>query len=163
MILIIIILSFFLEGIFSNLVPTDMFLSPLFTLMSLILIYPYFNKHNGSYYKVCFLTGLLYDLVYTDTIVFNAFIFCLIGLIIVKLNNVLANNYLNNSLMAVIVIALFRIVTYFFLLLTGNMSFDFMILLKSVYSSLISNILYVCLGYIITDSISRKLKIQKTS
>ena len=163
MIPIVIIISFFFDGIFSMMVNADTIFNSLFTLMALILIYPYFNKKNANYYKVCFLTGLFFDLVYTDTIIFNAFLFNLIGIIIVKLNELLANNPFNNSLMAVILIALFRLVTYFFLFLTGNIEFSYAILFKGIYSSLISNIVYVSLGYMITDAISRKLKIRKTT
>ena len=163
MVLALLIISFFLESIFSNIVPTHTIFSPLFTLMSIILIYPYFNKKNSSYYKTCFIIGLFYDLVYTDTIVFNAFLFVLMGLIIVKLNDLFANNYLNSGLMATIVIILYRIITYLFLILTGNINFSLIILFKSIYESLIANIIYIMVMYGITDYLSRKFKITKTT
>lgn len=162
MVFAILIFSFFAESMFSNLVSSDLVLSPLFTLVSLILIYPYFNKKNSTYYKFCFAIGLLYDLVYTDTMIVNAFLFVFIGWIIAKLNNVLANNYLNNAIMSVIIIIVFRIITYLLLVITGNIDFSLMLLFKGIYSSLLSNIIYVAIGFILTDIISRKLKIERT-
>jgi len=159
----ILIFSFLFEGLFSCLVRTDTFLCPLFTLASLILIYPYFNKKNSNYYKICFLVGLLYDLIYTDTIIFNAFIFVLIGFVIVKLNTLLANNYVNNSIMIFIIIIIFRCITYFSLFLTDNIEFSYHVLFMGIYNSLFSNIIFVSFGYILTDFISRKFKIQKST
>ena len=163
MILAIIIISFFLEGIFSTMVGAHTIFCPLFTLMSIILVYPYFNKRNSSYYKTCFIVGLFYDLVYTDTIVFNAFLFVLMGIVIVKLNDVFANNYLNSGIMATLVIILYRVITYLFLVLTGNINFSFMILFKSIYESLLANIIYIMVVYGITDYLSKKFKITKTT
>lgn len=163
MIPVILIISFFFEGVFSSIVPSHTIFSPLFTLMAIILVYPYFNKRNSSYYKVCFVVGLFYDLIYTDTIVFNAFLFVLMGIIIVKLNDLLANNYLNSGLMAIIIIVLYRLITYLFLVLTGNINFSFMILFKSIYESLLANVIYIMIMYGITDYISRKFKITKTT
>lgn len=163
MIPIVIIVSFLLDGIFSNFISLDSNFNALFSLMSLIIVYPYFNKKNSFFLKICFLTGFFYDFVYTDTIIFNAFIFLLIGIIIIKLNELLGNNPLNNSLMAVIIISLFRCTTYFFLTLTANVITSKEVLLDAITSSLLSNIIYIIIIFIITDNISKKLKIRKTT
>lgn len=162
MVILILVFSFFFEGTFSLLVPTDSLLIPLFTLVSLILIYPYFNKKNNNYYKYCFITGLIYDLTYTDTIIFNAFLFTLIGFIIVKLSNLLAHNYVNDIIMTIIVIAVYRIITYIFLLITGNVNFQINDLFSNFYQSLISNIIFVLVVLGITNLISNKLKIKRS-
>ena len=76
----ILIISFLLEGIISNFVPINGFLAPLFTLVALIIIYPLFDEAS-EYYKYAFVTGLAYDLFYTDTILFHAIIFCFMAFI----------------------------------------------------------------------------------
>jgi rod shape-determining protein MreD len=162
MIPIILIVSFFLEGIYSCFISSDGIFISLFSLVSLIIVYPYFNKKNSSYYKCCFLTGLFYDLVYTDTIVFNAFIFTLMGFIIVKMNNIISNSYINSAIMSIIVIVLYRCIVYAFLIITDNYTFTFDILLKGIYTSLLANIIYATLSFIITDFCSTKLKIKKS-
>ena len=62
MICTVLIVSFVLESIFTNIVSTDSILIPLFTITSFILIYPYFRKKNTNYIIVCLIIGLLYDI-----------------------------------------------------------------------------------------------------
>ena len=92
--IIILVISFLLEGVISNFVPVNGFLAPLFTLTALIIIYPLFDE-SFEYYKYAFITGLAYDLFYTDTIVFHAIIFTFMAFLITRLNLVLSDNYVN--------------------------------------------------------------------
>lgn len=160
---IIIIISFILESILSNFLPINSIFYTLLTLLSLILIYPYCNGKSNLYLKYCFFTGLAYDLIYTDTLILNAFIFTFIGFIITRLNLLLSNNCVNDSIMALIVIVIYRIVCYGILLVTANTTLNLMFLLKSIYSSILINIIYVVLGFIICDKISKKFKIRRTN
>ncbi len=163
MILIVLIISFILDSIISNFISLSSIFFPLFTLMSLIIIYPYFNSYKNKFYLTCFTIGMLYDLIYTDTIVIHAFLFLLIGFIITKLNLVLSNNYVNVAIMGIISIVIYRLIAYGLLLITASVNFNIMHLFKSIYSSLILNILYVSILYIITDRISYRLKIKKAN
>ena len=82
MIILISIISFFLDGILSHyILPNSLFL-PLFTVVALVLIYPYFNNNNYRYFKYIALLGLLYDISYLDTLFLNFFIFIIIGFIV---------------------------------------------------------------------------------
>lgn len=161
MIPVIIILSFILESVISSLVSLNSLFLPLLTLMSFIIVYPYFNGNIRKFLIVCFITGIFYDLIYTDTIIIHGFLFLIIGYLIAKLNLIFSNNYINVVIMGTICIIIYRIISYGLLLITANISFDIMLLLKSIYHSLILNLLYVCLLYIITDQISVKFKIRK--
>jgi len=104
MVIIVLIISFILDSLISNFIPLNSILMPLFTLMSLIIIYPYFNNHKNKYLLACFATGVCYDLIYTNTIITHAFLFLVIGFIITRLNLILSNNYVNVAIMAVIII-----------------------------------------------------------
>ena len=75
------IISFLLEAIFSNFVSIGGYFVPLFTLTALIIICP-FLQEKEKYYKYAFMAGMLYDLFYTDTIVFHAIIFCFMAIIV---------------------------------------------------------------------------------
>jgi len=163
MIAIVLIISFVLDSLISNFIPLNSIFMPLFTLMSLIIIYPYFNNHKTKYLLICFVTGLFYDLIYTNTIVIHAFLFLVIGFIIIRLNLILSNNYLNVAIMALIIIIIYRIIAYGLLLITANIDFNFMTLFKSIYSSLILNLIYIVLTFIITDKIATKLKIRRAN
>ena len=106
MIILISITSFFLDGILSRYILPNSFLLPLFTIVSLVLIYPYFNNNNYRYFKYIALLGLLYDITYLDTLFFNFFIFIVIGFVVGLFNYLLSNNIYINILITVTVIIL---------------------------------------------------------
>ena len=159
---IVIIVSFILDSIISNSISLSSLLMPLCTLMSLIIAYPYFRGDIRKFLITCFVTGVFYDLIYTDTIIIHGFLFLMVGYIITKLNLVMSNNYLNVAIMAIICIVFYRFILYGLLLITANVSFSWLLLLKSIYHSLLLNIIYIVLIYIITDKISFKYRIRKS-
>ena len=162
MVSIITILSFLLEGIVSNIVGiTSLWLVPLFSIVSLIIIYPYFNHEEGNYLKVCFAVGLFYDLVYTDTLIVNACIFLLIGLFIRWLNFSMSNHAISVLFMTFLTILVYRILMYLILIVVGFLPFNFQTLVISVTSSLFLNLFYAEILYLCTDFISKKYKIRK--
>ena len=141
MIIFIMMLSFFLEGIVSNYVPIsrNLFI-PLFSIISLILIYPFCLNKNSLFLKYSFALGLFYDIVFTNTFILNGIIFLLIGLIIIKINSYFSNNVFNIVFISLIVIFSYRFINYFLLLIFGYLNFDLYIFIKSISSSLILNI-----------------------
>ena len=155
--IIILVISFLLEGIVSNFVPMNGFLIPLFTLISLIIIYPLFDETN-EYYKYAFVTGLVYDLFYTDTILFHAIIFCFIALIITRLNLVLSDNYLNVLVIIALCILIYRIINYVFLVIVGTVMFDVADLLFSVLNSYVINLIYGLIVFFVVKKLQRKYK-----
>ncbi len=161
MIIFIIVLSLFLESILSSLIPLNSFFTPLFSVVSLILIYPYFANDDKSYLKTCALIGLIYDIVFTNTLFFNMITFTLIGLIIKLINVVLSNNFINVMFMTLINITLYLLITYLILIIIGYKTFNLKYLTITISKTLILNILYSLIVYIITDKISKKHKILK--
>ncbi|MDD4548063.1 MAG: hypothetical protein PHI05_04920, partial [Bacilli bacterium] len=65
MIVFMIILSLILESLVSNIVPLGSVFTPLFSIVSLVLIYPFFNNNDLRYIKYCGITGLIYDIIFT--------------------------------------------------------------------------------------------------
>ena len=159
----ILVFSFLLDGILSNYLPINSLFTPLFSLVSLIIVYPYFNGNKRDYYKYAFLLGLFYDLIYTDTLVFHAFLFLFMSFLITKFTLVLSDNYLNLIIITVITIVIFRSVSYILIFITGNINIDYHVFLKGIYSSLILNIIYSVILLFITNFISDKYNIKKNS
>ncbi len=151
------ILSFLLDGIISNF---NLGL-PLFTLLSLIIIYPYFRNKDENFLMTCGIIGLMYDFVYTDTLLFNFLMFIMMGICIKFIFYRLSNSLLNISLISIAYIAIYRLISYIILFLAGYMSFNMTLLFKGIYQSLIINIIYVILMYLITHYYSRKYHILK--
>ncbi len=155
--IIILVISFLLEGVISNFVPVNGFLAPLFTLTALIIIYPLFDE-SFEYYKYAFITGLAYDLFYTDTIVFHAIIFTFMAFLITRLNLVLSDNYVNVLIIIAICILVYRVITYGLLILVSSMSFDFLSLVFSILKSLIINLIYSVILFFVVKKIQKKYK-----
>ena len=156
------VLSFLLEGIVSNIVGiTSTWLVPLFSIVSLIIIYPYFNHEEENFLKVCFAVGLFYDLVYTDTLVINACIFTLIGFFIRWLNSWMSNHAISVLFITFLTIFVYRILMYLILIVVGFLPFDLNTLVTSITSSLLLNLIYSEVLYLITDFMSKKYRIRK--
>ena len=156
------IISFLLEGIFSNMVNiTNSFFAPLFSIIVLIIIYPYFNHEESSFLKTCFILGLAYDFIYTDTLVVNACIFLIIGFFIIWLNSWLSNHSISVLFMSFITIIVYRILMYSILVIVGFIPFNLNVLFTSIYSSIILNLIYADVLYLICDYVSKKYNIKK--
>lgn len=161
MIVLISMISFFLDGILSRyILPNSLFL-PLFTIVSLVIIYPYFNNDNFRYFKFIAIIGLLYDIAYFNTLFYNFFIFIALGFVIGLINYLLSNNIYTNILMTVVSITAYRIIT-FLITIIFKTSYSLSELLQSIYSSLILNIIYCLIIYIITEIYSKKNKILRS-
>ncbi|MEG0826143.1 MAG: rod shape-determining protein MreD [Bacilli bacterium] len=138
--MIIVLISFFLESILSNYINISTnFFTPLFTITSLIVIY---SKFENKYLKICLLFGLLYDLVFTDTLFINMILFLLIGFFVKFVNIYLPKNYINNSIILIIIIIFYRIFIYIIMLMANQLTNNAFLLFKSIYSSLLLNIIY---------------------
>ena len=162
MIVFISVLSFLLDGILSKyILPNSIFL-PLFTIVSLVLIYPYFNDNNYCYFRYIAIIGLLYDITYLNTIFLNFFIFIIIGFFNCLFNYLLSNNLYTNVMITVISIILYRLSHYLYLAIFKTQTFDLMILFESIYKSLILNILYCIIIYCFTELYSNKHKILRS-
>lgn len=158
----VLVISFILQGILSNFISIDTnIFNLLFPIVALIIIYPYFRKNNSKYFIYAGVYGLLYDLIYTDTFILYVGLFIIIAFIISKLNIIFSNNIINIGFITTIVIAIYRTITYFVLVVVNYLEFDMNILFKSIYSSLLLNVIYAIIIYFISDRLSYKYRIEK--
>lgn len=148
--IIILIVSFLLQSLLSNFIGinTNLF-NPTFPIIALLIIYPYFKKENKKYLIYSVVYGLLYDLFYTETFILYAFIFFLIALLIIKLNKYFSKNIINIIIMTILIVISYRVIVYTLLVLINYLSFNIFVLFKSIYSSLILNILYAVVLYVL--------------
>jgi len=152
------VLSFLLDGIISKYISTNTIFLPLLTIMSLIIIYPYF-KEPYKYFKYCSILGILYDIAYTNTIFYNFFIFIILGFIITFFYYIFSNRLLNTIILGFIVIILYKLINYLFILFFINNKLTFKVLYTNIYSSLLVNIIFLILGYILTKYYSKRHKL----
>ena len=155
MIVFVTVLSFLLDGIITKYISTNTIFLPLLTVMSLIIIYPYF-KEPYKYFRYCSILGILYDIVYTNTIFYNFFIFILLGLIITFFYYIFSNRLLNTIVLGFIIIIVYKFINYVFILIIKNNNLNFKVLLTNIFNSLLLNILFLILGFTFTKYYSKK-------
>ena len=157
-----IIISFILEGIFTNLISINSIFLPLFTITSFVITYPYFNKEKKYLFIITsFIIGVIYDIAYTNSLFINTFTFILCSLLIMLINKYIKENLISKIIINIFITIMFKIISYLLLFIFGFIKFNQNILLKGIYSSLILNIIYGLILYIICDKINRKLKLRK--
>ena len=156
MISLILIISFILEGITSNLISLNSLFFPLFTLVTLATIYPLFNKNNNKFYLYSIFVGFIYDIVYTNAPFMNSFAFLITAYMIKLLYEYITVSKFNIILVNIIVIVFHQTVLYLLLCLFNYTTFNEVTLFTSLYSSIIINIIYGCVIFIITKKIKER-------
>ena len=152
-ILIVTFLSFILEYVVNGFFHGTIF-SGLIIFSSLILLEPFFKKNKEKFFVFCFIVGFIYDFVYTGTYFMNAGIFLLVGVFVSFINSVTPNNFLVSVLELVLMILFYRVITFFFFAINGVVDFDFFLLFKSIYSSILMNLIYGIFLYFILYFVS---------
>ena len=83
--IIIIVISLILDGVLSNCLPFMVdnlsLLTPLLTVVTVSLLYPYYRKKEKYFFIMIFITGIVYDLFYTNLLFFNGLLFLMIAYI----------------------------------------------------------------------------------
>lgn len=152
-----IFISLILEGITSLITNTNGPLVPAFTVIAIIVSYSYMKDEKIKYVIVSSLTGLLYDLIYTQTLFLNTIVFTLIALLIIVFFKYIASNFVSVIINTILVIIFYRLIVFVILSITNNISFNMILLLKSILRTIIINYIYLFISYKIIDFISIRL------
>lgn len=161
MIYFIIVFSLFFESSFSNIIPFNSILTPLFLITSLVIMYPYFRNKNINFLISCLLCGIFYDVIFSNSSFVNTISFVVFGGIIILGYNYIKYNILSSNILNVVVIVLYRIISYLILCIIDYSNFNGFSLLEGIYNSIIINVIYGIIIYIIMDKISKIFKIKR--
>ena len=161
MIYFILILSFLLEGSFSNLVYKNSLFIPLFFITSLSIIYPYFNNKKLNFIIVCLICGMFYDIIFTNSTFINTLSFPICGCLIILGYNYMNYNIFSSNFINTIVLILYRVISYLLLCLVSFTSFNIIELYESIYSSIIANVIYGILIYGLIYILNKIFKIKR--
>lgn len=136
-------------------------LTPLFSIVAIAIIYPFFCNNNSKYIKTITIFGLIYDLCLTDTLLLNMFIFFLIASIVVYLNEYLSSNSLNTIILVIICIIIYNVFDYEILYIINVHDYGIWYLINRIKNTIILNMLYGWLSYYILGFIADKFKIKR--
>ena len=160
--LIIIIVSLLFDGILSNYLPylyTNLSIfTPLLTLISIFMIYPFFRKKEKNYFIIIFIVGIIYDLLYTNLLFFNGVLFVIIGLLIRYIYKTYEITPLRLILYLIILIISYETLTGLILLIYNVVPVTFYKVFYKIINSLLLNIIYGELIYLIIKLLPTKYK-----
>lgn len=160
--IIIFVCSFLLDGILSNFLPYmigDLSLfTPMFTIVSLVIVYPFFIKKLRYYFIGCFAIGICYDFMYTNLLFYNAILFTIIGILVFFLYKYIRSTWLSLLLFIVIIIVAYECMNAIIILLFQLVPMTFYRLLYKISHSLVLNLIYAEILYFIIWLLPNKYK-----
>lgn len=160
--IIIMSISLLLDGILSNFLPFmvgDLSLfTPMFSIVTLFLIYQFFIKDEKKYLISCFIFGIVYDLFYTNLLFLDGLVFLLLAFAVIKLHKNFSVNIFNLFLYIVLLIVIYEVVFSGLILIFNLVPITFYKVLYKIGHSLILNIIYGYLVYGIIKLLPKGIK-----
>lgn len=143
----IVLISLIFENIFNLYFSKLNYITPLFTLISLIFVFPYFKNSKKDFYIFSLLVGLIYDLVFTNFYIINSILFLLISIVIFYVLKNHEYNLLMIVITSILSIFLYNILLYLILNLYNYTNYSLIDLSYILKSFLIGNIFYCFIIY----------------
>lgn len=145
-----VLFSFFIEGFMSNVFVSTLtdisYFTTIYTIISLVVVYPYF--YNKKKYSILvFIFGFLFDVLYTSTFLVNICIFLVIGFVIYIFNNILSDNIFTINIISIISIILYHILSFVILSITNYANYSFLLLFNIIIHSIFMTIIYTSISY----------------
>lgn len=145
----IILILIILDGLIIYYIPSYFnninFLYPMLTL-SLISVLAN-NLSLKKYYQTVFIMGIIYDILYSNIFLYNAFLFLLISKINTKIYKILKHNLFLVILITILNIIIYDTITFLLIKFSNYQSVDFIDLIYKIKNSLLLNILIVFVYY----------------
>ena len=159
---IILIVSLFLDGILSNFSPYVVgnlsLFTPMFTIVSLVVVYPFFIKKIKFYFISCFILGIIYDFMYTNLLFYNAIFFLGLAVIIMFLYRNIRLTWISILLFISLTIVSYECMNAIIILIFQLVPMTFYRLLYKILHSLLLNLLYGEVLYFVIRLLPKKYK-----
>ncbi len=160
--IIIVVISLLLDGILTNYLPYTAgnlsLLTPLLTVVSLFLIYPFYRKKEKKYYIMAFITGIIYDLFYTNLLFYNGILFVMISFFIKLTYKNFEVNYLNIILYVIALISIYETLQCLLIVIFNLVPVTLTKLVYKITHSLLLNIIYTEIIFLIINHMPNKYK-----
>ena len=160
--IIIMIISLLLDGLLTNYLPylvNDLsYFTPLFTLISIFIVYPLYRKKEKEYFISIFILGFVYDLLFTNLLFFNAVLFVFIGF---KIKYIIKNfelGYIKIIIYVLLIVIFYESLTALFLGVFNIVPITIDRLIYKITHSLLLNIIYSELLFIIIKLLPKRFK-----
>ncbi len=152
--LIILIISLLLDGILSNLLPFSPYqlswFTPLLTVTSLTIVYCIMHKKiNVSFWISLIIIGIMYDISYTNLILWHSLVFSLL-IIVIKFifEKILTINYWTYLLVIIVTLFLYEALNVALLSLFQLKTISLTLYLDKTVHSILLNVIYGSVLYL---------------
>lgn len=156
------ILSLLLDGILTNFLPylqNDLSLfTPLLSVISIFLIYPFFRKEKKKYLINVFIYGMIYDLFYTNLLFWNACIFLVIGLLTIFIYKNYEISLLKIIIPIIVIITSYELINASIIWIFHLVPITLSKVIYKITHTLLLNIIYAVVIYFIISMIPNKYK-----
>lgn len=159
--IIIVSISLYLDGLLTNLLPyleNDLsLLTPMLTIVSLFIIYPFYRKRQKEYFILLGITGIIYDLLYTNLLFYDALVFILFGVIIRYIYKNLDIVPIKNSLYVIVLIIIYELLMSLMILIFQLVPITPQEVIYKITHSIILNVIYLEVVNFIIKKLPKKL------
>lgn len=160
--IIVVISSIFLDGLLTNYLPYSQnclsLFTPLLTVVSFILIYPFYRKKIKKYYLTSIIIGLIYDLLYTNSLFINAILFLIIAYVTKLIYKNIEVNCFNIIFFVIVIICLYEGLNAIIIIIFNLVPMTLESIIYKIIHSLLLNILTTEIAFIIIKKIPKKYK-----
>ena len=164
LLIIYVLFSFLLEGFMSNIFASSLtdvsYFTTIYTVISFVVIYPYFYNKK-KYYILLIIFGILFDALYTSPFIVTVFIFLGVGFVIYLLNNILSDNIFMINIISIIAIITYHLLSFIILSIAGYANYSFLLLGRIIVHSIIMTIIYTSLSYLIIKTLFNRFDIKE--
>ena len=159
---IILIVSILLDGVLTNFLPylvNDLSIfTPLLTVVSIFIIYPLNRKKETKFFILIFIVGIIYDLLYTNLLFLNGLLFVLIALLSKVIYKNFEISYLKIIIYTILIIIVYESVYAGILFIYRVVPITFYKLIYKISHTLILNVIYTEILYLIINKLPKKYK-----
>ena len=160
--LIILIISVYLDGLLSLFLPyipgqLSIF-TPMLTIVSLLIIYPLYRKKEKKYFITLFITGIIYDLLYTNLLFYNGLVFILFGFIIKFIYKNLDVSSIKLIFYEILIIVAYELLISLFILIFNLVPISINEIVYKITHSLLLNLIYSEFLYLVIKIIPKRYK-----
>ena len=159
-----VVISFLLDAFFSNnlaySITDPSWFSTIYVVVCLLVLFPYFDNYK-KYFYLLLGCALVFDVVYTGTILVNVIIFIILYLVVKKLNFWFPNNFFVANIISLIGISIYHVMCFVILSIVKYNSYDISLLGLILSHSIIATIIYTSLLYMSINTIYNHFNIKQ--
>lgn len=140
--IILLIVALFLDGFLSTIIPLNYPFLPLITVTTIYLIYPILKKKQKTYLLISFISGILYDLLYTNQLLFNAIIFTTTSYITKYFYKTYQQTKITKIIYLIIILIIYELLSASLLFIFQITSITISRIIYKILYSILLNIIY---------------------